>query len=126
MLSNNHKKFIVWCKLENDMYKLDTYSDDSMFTLHLCLNDGLGTDSYLNFLEDYGRLRFCGNICSMQKIGKMVFLSIHENIIPDLPVFTTSAENVIKMYKEIRKLKSQGVSKISLSIGFDTIRINTD
>ncbi|MGE0009977.1 MAG: hypothetical protein AB7F19_05510 [Candidatus Babeliales bacterium] len=104
-------------------YKLDKYSDDTMFTVYMCLTDGLGMESYVNFLENTERVRLGGNICSIVKLGKMVSLSIHEEIIPDLPVFSTSIDNLIKLYKEIKRLEDLGVNKINISLDNDELLI---
>ncbi len=120
------KKYISIIKVEPLIYKLDKYSDDSMFTLYMCLTDGLGSDSYVKFLEDDQRVRFGGNICNMDKSVNLVSLAIDEDIIPNLPVFKISISNLIKIYKEIARLKDLGVSRINITLDNDVLCVSSE
>lgn len=120
------QKYIFITKSDQMSYKLNKYSDDMMFTLYMCLTDGLGTESYINFLEDCARVRFSGNICSMIKLDDMISLSIDEGIIPNLPIFNSSIDNLIKIYKEINRLKDLGVNKIYITLDNDVLTISGD
>ena len=89
------EKYITWQRITNRVYKRVNFSDDAMITLSLFIEDGLGSSTYISFLEDKGRQEFSGNISLLEKHGRMVTILLDDTVFPGLPDFTTTVDNLI-------------------------------
>ena len=108
------KQKLTFIRLEKTLYKLSEFGDDSTDTLAIFLQDGLGYDSYANFLIDNNRQSFGGNISMMKKVGRMVIVTIDDDIIPDAEPLTISIENLLTVLKEWHRLRLLEVDGIEI------------
>lgn len=102
--------------MENEIYKIVSYADDSMFTLALFLKDGLGFAPYINFLENDERAEFSGNISYIEKKGKKVIIYIDDLIFPNQAPFVVTIDGLIKILKEYLDLYITGMNHIQITI----------
>lgn len=105
------------------MYKQDKWSDDSMVTLHMFLNDGVGYKPYINYLNDQQRINISGNISWLQKQGELVTVEIDDYVYPDMPPFTTTIDNLLTILQEYQKLEDLEVDHIEISLDDDVLTI---
>lgn len=105
---------------------LSEFSDNSMYTLALFLQDGLGYDSYANFLNDKNRQSFGGNISMLEKVGRMVIVTIDDDIIPDAEPLTISIENLLTALKEWHHLRLLEVARIEFVLDNNLLTISSD
>lgn len=111
-----NKKILILHKLNNGLYQVKSYSDETMNSLAIFLEDGLDLDRYINYLKDSSRLKFYGNIIRMEKKGEEVVIIINEDIFPNMPIFITRIENVVKILNEFLGLVDQQVERIEITL----------
>ncbi|MGE0009353.1 MAG: hypothetical protein AB7F19_02320 [Candidatus Babeliales bacterium] len=118
------KKKLILCKLENEIYKIARYSDDSMFTLALFLKDGLGFEPYIKFLENEERAEFSGNISYIEKKQEKAIIFIDDLIFPNQAPFIIAIDDLITILKEYLNLYLLGVDEIEITINeFDQVSV---
>lgn len=61
------KKSLIWKKVKSEIFQVKEYSDDSMFTLAIFLEDGLDVQTYIDFLNNEQKEKLYGNISVLRK-----------------------------------------------------------
>lgn len=107
---------ISWNKLPSGVYRVDKYTDDSMLTLALFLEDGLGIKAYIDFLENEELIKLIGNISMLRKKGEFVSILINEDIFPNMPYLEISISSLICILVEYKKLYLSQVDRIEITI----------
>lgn len=108
-------KKVAWIRTQNDMYTCQECHDDTMQTLSLLFEDGLGIQDYIEFFEDIDEDEFFGNICVMRKKSNQIVLDINEYVFPGLASFETKIENMIQIMNEYRRLVHSKADRIEIS-----------
>lgn len=121
------EKKLQWIKLPSGVYRVDIYTDDSVLTLSLLFEDGLGFQDYIDFFENIDEDEFFGNICVMRKKSNKIVLDINEYVFPGLPSFETKTQNMIEIMKKYRRFLDLNAERIEIIIDeSDQITITGD
>ncbi len=110
------EKTLIWQKTKQNSYMLSEYSDASMFTLDFFLGDGLEPKHYINFLDNKNEITLSCNVSSMQKHNGMVTVTLYDSDLLNLPDFTTTIDNLLKILKEWYYYQDHLVDVIKISL----------
>ncbi len=120
------KKSLIWKKVKSEIFQVKEYSDDSMFTLAIFLEDGLDVQTYIDFLNNEQKEKLYGNISVLRKKNKIVTASINEDVFSNIIPFTTTIENMIRILQEYEKLYFLRVDRIEIILEDDILTIKGD
>lgn len=110
------EKYAVWKKTNQNSYIMSQNNDMSMAMLCFLFGDGLGLETYVDYLEDDEKKTFTGNFSMMQKHNSTVTVMIDVEESGVLPDFSTTIDNLIRILKEYHYYEEQLVDVIKISL----------
>lgn len=99
-------------KSKFNSYRVFKCNDKLFESIYLFLCDGLGSESYINFLKDKERNSFGGNVSYLEKKNGNVIISLDESVFDDIDPISVNAEDLLSVLQDWRKYTLEGMDTI--------------